>query len=200
MFRVRAPLTFAAAFMVVALVVAVFVGGRLVEEWRSFNGPAPAAGAQHATLAELEARPIELPRVAVTAACPAGPVDSAGNFGAGPFHGVPQGSRAGTSWGSYWTLAAKVDPGQSGLLLVRAIDIKTGQRFVFVGRYAAGAVVGSDQLSGTTVQQRAEMVLDESAGQRSWQFTVGVPAGDSGCYGWQVDGDGFTETFVFSLT
>jgi hypothetical protein len=37
-----------------------------------------------------------------------------------------------------------------------------------------------------------------SNGKTHWPFTVGVPNGNSGCYGWQIDGDSFTETFVFN--
>lgn len=197
--RLRVPLSLVAVFVLIALVVGVLIGGRLIQDWTSFRNSTPAGGVSHASLAQLEGRPLQLTQVAASVTCPDGPVDSSGNYGAGPFHGVAQNQSTHTSWGTYWTLGAIADASASGLMLVRALDVKTQQPLVFVGSYSNGAVVGSDVVSGATIQQRSEMVLDLTGGKRSWQFTVGMPNGNSRCYGWQIDGDNFTETFVFNL-
>lgn len=92
-------------------------------------------------------------------------------------------------------------------MVVRAVDIRTQQRFVLVGQYAFGHVVGTDNLGGSFVDQHTELLFDMSHkpkttldGLTYWQFTVGLPKGNSGCFGWQIDGPGaFEEKFVFSL-
>jgi hypothetical protein len=208
MSRLRAPLSLVAVFVAIALIAAVLVGGRVIHDWNLFHYGSPAGGAPHATLAELEARSLQLAPVDPTSSCPNGPV-TAGVWGNGPFYGDPTlGSQSPTmtNWGAYWNLVALVDRNISGLMLVRAIDVKTQQPLVFVGQGAAGALVGTDDLQGASVQQRAELVLDTrhapSAtlnGKIRWPLTVGMPNGNSGCYGWQIDGDAFTETFVFNL-
>lgn len=207
--RLRAPLSLVAALVVIAVVAAVLVGGRLAQDWNLFHNSSPAgSGGTHVSLAALESRPLQLPQVAADAQCPAGPVSSTGVFGNGPFYGDPglaSGPRQ-TAWGIYWNLIGETDRNISGLLLIRAVDVKTQQKYVFVGQYAAGAVAGTDQLSGATVTQRAELVLDaahqpnrQRGGLTEWPFVIGVPNGNSGCYGYQIDGDSFTETFVFDV-
>jgi hypothetical protein len=205
MLRVRAPLSLVAVLLLIALVAAVLVSGRVVHDWNLFHREVPA-GPGHAALATLEARPILLPKLTPSDSCPDGPV-TAGVYGNGPYYGDPSlgpPTPRHTAWGRYWDLVGLTDRSVSGLLLVRAVDVKTHQPYVFVGQYAAGPIVGTDGLSGQTVQQRSELVLDTahqprstSNGKTRWPFTVGVPNGNSGCYGWQIDGDSFTETFVF---
>lgn len=206
MLRLRAPMSLVAVLLLIALVAAVFVGGRIIHDWNQFHREVPA-GPGHASIAALEARPLQLPRLTPTDTCPDGPV-SAGIYGNGPYYGDPSlgaPSPRHTTWGLYWDLVGVTDRSVSGLLLVRAVDVKTQQPYVFVGQFAAGPIVGTDGLSGQTVQQHSELVLDTAHQPRSasnsktrWSFTVGVPNGNSGCYGWQIDGDSFTETFVFN--
>lgn len=195
-----------AVFLLIALVAAVLVGGRLIQDWNGVRKPVPAAQA-HASLASLEARPLQLPQVAPNAVCPTGPQSSPGVYGNGPFYGdstIAQGPIR-SQWGMYFDLKPETDRNISGLLLVRAVDVKTGQHFVFAGQYAVGPVVGTDTVEGLTVQQHPEVVLDTSHrpsgtldSRTLWPaFRLGVPKGDSGCYGWQIDGDDFTETFIF---
>lgn len=201
----RGSLALVAVLIVIALVTSVFVGGRLIHDWNAAHGSVPAAPT-HATLAQLEARPLLLPHVAAGATCPGGPQSAVGMYGNGPFYGdatIAQGP-ARSPWGLYWYLEGETDKNASGLLLVRAIDLKTGQSYVFAGQYAAGPVVGTDTLGTQTIEQRSELVLDTAHrpsttynGKTTWPFELGVPKGNSGCYGWQIDGDNFTETFVF---
>ena len=98
-------------------------------------------------------------------------------------------------------------------MLVRARDLNTGEPLVFVGQYAAGPVGGADKLGGQEVEQRLELALDAShpqgaasGGFNAWSFTAGLKADTSHhggaltvgppiCTGWQIDGEGFTETF-----
>jgi hypothetical protein len=205
LFRLRTPLSLVAVFVLIAVIAAVLVGGRLVQDWNAFHKPVPA-GQPHASLATLEARPLQLPQVAAAAACPNGPQSSTGVYGNGPFYGdstIAQGPSR-SQWGLYWYLEAETDRNVSGLMLVRAIDVKTKQQYVFAGQYAAGPVVGTDALGTQSIQQHSELVLDTShrptttyKGRTTWPFQLGVPKGNSGCYGWQIDGDNFTETFVF---
>ncbi len=205
--RLRAPLSLVAVFLFIALVAAVLIGGRVIRDWNAFPKPVPAAPT-HATLAQLEARPLQLPHVAAGAACPDGPQSSAGVYGSGPFYGdtsLTQGSVT-TSQRLYWNLTAETARNVTGLMLVRALDVKTGQAYVFGGPYAAGPVVGTDTVNGHTIDLHSEMVLDTSRAptttvynhKTAWPFLLGVPLGNSGCYGWQIDGDRFTETFVFN--
>lgn len=205
--RLRAPLSLVAVFLFIALVAAVLIGGRVVQDWNAFQRPVPAAPT-HATLAQLEARPLQLPQVAPGAACPDGPQSSVGVFGNGPFYGdtsLAQGTTK-TTQRLYWNLTAETDRNVTGLMLVRAVDVKTGQAYAFGGPYAAGPVVGTDTVNGQIVQLHSEMVLDSTHApsattynhKTAWPFLLGVPLGNSGCYGWQVDGDKFTETFVFN--
>ena len=203
--RLRTPLSLVAVFLFIALVAAVLIGGRVIQDWNAPHKPIPATP-PHATLAQLEARPLQLPHIAMGAACPGGPQNAVGTYGSGPFYGDSTTAQGPTrsQWGLYWYLYGETDKNVSGLLLVRAIDVKTGQSYVFTGQYATGTVVGTDMLGTQAIEQRSELVLNTAHrpsttynGKTTWPFELGVPKGNSGCYGWQIDGDSFTETFVF---
>jgi hypothetical protein len=211
--RLKAPLSLVAVLVLIALVVGALIGGRLVQDWNARQGTVPAGGLSRAEqIAELEARPWQQPLLTPGAACPDGPKDSSGAYGSGPFRGLPgrtQGSSQ-TAWGFYWMLVASTDAKSTGLMLVRTRDLRTGAQMVFVGRYATGPVVGTDNVAGVPTQQHAELLLDMSHpptgqgatgpdGQTYWQFTVGAPGSWPDCVGWQIDGIDFTETFAFKL-
>lgn len=212
-FRIRAPLSLVAAILAIALVAAILVGGRLIQDWNSTHTQVPAGvGMTQADLqalaAEIETnQPMQFPRLAPGAACPDGPVTSAGLYGQGPFHGVPNSTPTQTAWGTYWSLGAETEAVADPFLLIRAVDLRTQQRFVFVGQYAFGPVVGTDNLGGSHVDQHTELLFNMSHqpktkldGLTYWLLTVGMPKGNSGCYGWQIDGPGGSdEKFVFSL-
>ncbi|HSP09822.1 MAG TPA: hypothetical protein VLU92_09540 [Candidatus Dormibacteraeota bacterium] len=213
LFRMRAPLSLVAAIVAIALVAAVLVGGRLIQDWNAAHTQAPAGVGMaqpdlQTAAAEIETnRVVQFAQLAPGAICPVGPVDSSGHYGQGPFHGVPNGSAKDTAWGTYWNLGAETDGISDPFLLVRAVDLRTQQRFVFVGQYAFGPVGGKDNLSGSLVDQHSELLFDMSHqpktkldGLTYWQLTVGMPKGNSGCYGWQIDGPGGSEEkFVYSL-
>src|SRR5437868_14322112 len=42
LFRIRAPLSLVAAFLLIALVAAVFIGGRLIQDWNALHNGSPA--------------------------------------------------------------------------------------------------------------------------------------------------------------
>lgn len=207
MFRLRGPVALVAVFVVIAMVVGVLIAGRVIQDWNARHSVVPAGGINQTALAALVERPANLPALQASDPCPDGPTDSSGNYGTGPVHGIPGGRQTNSPWGMYWDLRLGTDSSLTGLVLVRAWDLRTNQPFVFVGQYANGPDVGTDSISGKTVVQRPYLVVDVAHapgkpnpdGQVVWHFTTGVPRGNSGCFGWQFDGPGFTENFAFSL-
>lgn len=61
LFRMRAPLSLIAAIVAIALVAAVLVGGRLIQDWNAAHKPLPAGQTNTPTLAQLEAVPLNSP-------------------------------------------------------------------------------------------------------------------------------------------
>lgn len=165
-----------------------------------------------AKLAQLEARPLLLQAVAPGNSCP-GHRESVIDLGYGsitvngdgPIYFSGKGLQATTSWGEYYDPTYYVPPQLTGIVLLRTRDLKSGRAGVFVGPYAAGDVVGTDTIDSKPVQQHAEVVLDAShhpaTSSRSkwgiWNVRQGWPTGWSGCFGFQLDGAGFTEVFKY---
>ncbi len=208
-FRARVPLPLVAVFVAVALVAAVLVGNQLMQAWSAAHGPSPAGQIHLTSLQQLEARPLHLPLYKSISDCQPGPYNAEGSLGSGPIYG-DAGSASSTKWGEYFFNVAYADQTINGPILVRVEDLVTHRRIVFVGSFAAGPPVGSDTVDGVEVQQRLELVLDEShttpGGHQAgwvtnhhrfvWDFMAGAPAGWSGATGWQIDGAGFTEVFL----
>ena len=73
MFGLRAPMPLVAVLVLIAVVAAVFVGGRLIQDWSSLHNGTPAGQHGSATLAQLEGIPLNLDTafVAARAALPA---------------------------------------------------------------------------------------------------------------------------------
>jgi hypothetical protein len=204
MLRLRVPVSLVAAFVLIALVVGALIGGRLMHDWNFFRSSAPAGGGDQSVLAQLEARPLNLPTPATRSDCVPGPYSSTGSFGKGPVY-ADGGGTSSSNWGIYYHNLAYADTNVTGPVLVRAMDLFTHERVVFVGQYAAGPTVGQDTVDGALVDQRAELVFDTSDASRdgnlslykfAWPFTAGVPTKWSGSTGWQIDGVGFSEVFV----
>jgi hypothetical protein len=108
-----------------------------------------------------------------------------------------------SSWGTYYHNLAYTQTSISGPILIRARDLFTNGRVVFVGQYAAGPVVGTDTVDGSAVEQHLELLLYadgaiKNAGthKSDWPFIAGVPTKWSGSTGWQIDGAGFSEVFL----
>ncbi len=201
--RMRVPVSMVAVFVLVALVVGVLIGGRLIQDWNSFHSNTAPAGQAPSVLAQLEARPLHLPTPATYYDCKSGPFNAAGSLGKGPVYG-DGGAISTSSWGVYYHNLAYAETNVSGPVLVRANDIFRHQPVVFVGLYAAGPVVGHDTVDGVAVDQHIELMLDtshvsskgSSTHKFNWPFIAGVPTSWSGSTGWQIDGVGFSEVFV----
>jgi hypothetical protein len=199
--RLRVPLSLVAVFVLIALVVGVLIGGRLIQDWNSFHNGAPAGGGK-SELAQLEDRPLNLPTPASHLDCKPGPFNSAGSYGSGPVYGDGGGTST-SNWGVYFHNEAHAETRIAGPILVRARDLFTKQPVIFVGQYAAGPVVGSDMVDGQSYEQHLELLLDASSSSKQnkthkfdWPFIAGVPNAWSGSTGWQIDGVGFSEVFV----
>ena len=175
----------------------------------SSSSPSPTV--DPAKLASLEARPLILPAVQPWGACPGhreGVIDIGSRtisvIGDGPIYLSGKGISATTTWGEYFDPTYYAGPQVTGVVLLRIRDLKTGHAGVFVGPDAAGDVVGTDTISGNTVQQRSEAVLDTShhpatSGKSDWgiwDVRQGWAAGWSGCFGFQLDSAGFSEVIT----
>ena len=196
-YRLRISLALVAAVLVVA------VGAAAVITWNSLHSSnvSPAGSAPPATLAQLEARPVDLPTIGPNAPCPqnVGTNSLGFDLGSGPVYADGSNPIA-TSWGNYFDIPYFTRTGLTGLVLIRGRDIRaTTGSVVFVGKYAAGKVVGTDpDPKGGT--QYDEAVLDVSHppslvvhGTHAWTVRQGLPMSASGCFGFQFDGSDFTE-------
>jgi len=191
--RLRAPMSVIAAVLAIALVVVALMGGRLAADWRTFTAPHQATPSL-SPLQKLEARPLRLHTVRSMTDCPNGPWDKNGDLGIGPLHTSGSAVETRTAWGSYFHNVVFADGPVKGPFLLRALDLISGDPIVFVGEYAAGPVVRSDVLDGHVVEQHRELFIASSVPPYSWEFESGM-ANTSHCFGFQVDGPDFTETF-----
>jgi hypothetical protein len=204
-----------AALLVVLLIASVMVG---IHVWRdrSLLNTSPAAPTfDPVEIARLTARPLILPVVPPGGACPvsySNVIDPGGNsfsaIGEGPMYVTGQGLQRTTKWGGYYDPTYYAGPQLSGIVLVRIRDLRTGRAGVFVGRYAAGTVVGTDTIDGKAVQQHGYAILDASRPPATsgtskwgiWQIRQGWPTGWSGCWGFQLDGPDFSEVLTGVVT
>lgn len=204
MVRLRAPMSLVAIFVLVAIVVALFIGAQAVRSWNAQHSTAPAAP-PNSVIAKLEARPITLPLLTAADSCPAHLPDgkTVFDFGSGPVYLTVGDYADRTDWGDYFNVEVFVDRSAQGPILIRGRDLRSGRPVVFTGRFAAGPVLGSDANAGHTWQQHAELVLDLAVapdviagGLPGWKVEPGFYSGTSGCVGFQVDGPSFTETIT----
>jgi hypothetical protein len=200
MLRMRVPLSLVAVFVLIAVVVGVLIGGRLMQDWNSFHNSAPAGGGSQSALAELEAKPLNLPILKAGDTCPASPGNTVGfDSGTGPVY-LMGGSETQTPWGYYLDVTWVTAPDLSGPVLVRGRDLMSNRILVFVGAYSAGPVVGTDARAGSNGAQRADLLLDAghphargSGGYGYFPVRQGFSSGFVGCFGLQIDGPNFTE-------
>jgi hypothetical protein len=197
--RLRGPMSLVAVFVVIAMVAAVLIGGRLIQNWNAFHNSAPAGDSYQSQVAQVEAVPLRIPPAA---GCKSGPYNAAGSFGSGPVYG-DAGPMSTSNWGAYFHNAAYADTKIAGPILIRALDLYTRQPVVFIGEYASGPVVASDTVAGQTYEQHVELLFDTGSASKQatthkfkWPFIAGVPNGWSGSTGWQIDGIGFSEVFL----
>ena len=202
--RLRAPLSLVAALVVIAVVAAVLVGGRLVQGWNTFHNSSPAG---HSTglsyqsqVALLEQRPLLLPTIKAGDACPnTGNKSADFQFGSGPVYangsgGVP------SAWGNFFSIPWYTDPHLTGPVLVRGTDLQ-GHSVVFSGPGAYGPVVGNDPAQASP-ELHSEFVFDaghpaqRSRGYGMFVILQGLPTAAGPCAGFQVDGPSFAEIFT----
>jgi hypothetical protein len=187
MLRMRAPLALVAALLLIAIIAAVVVGGRLWQSWSAPHTPIHV-GAALPTLQELEARPWLHQLLAAHESCVSSPF-------AGPVWAYPDTETA-SGWGTYSGGHFVLAKGFSGLLLVRARDARSGTRSIFANQNAGGPVIGADTVDGVTLDQHPEAVFDasdpaviaDSTGEKTFLMTIGTKHPFSGCFQWQVDG------------
>jgi hypothetical protein len=202
MLRARGPLSLVAVFVLIAIVAAILIGGRLAHDWNAFHNSVPAGDSYQSQVAQLEAVALRIPMVHSPVDCHSGPYNSAGSYGSGPVYG-DGGATSVSDWGVYFHNDAYAETKVAGPILVRALDLYTRQPVIFIGQYAAGPAAVSDTVDGHTYNQRPELLLDTSTSDKRatshefvWQFVAGVPTSWSGSTGWQIDGIGFSEVFL----
>lgn len=210
----RAVRVVTAVLAVLAITAAVLVVGRLFTH--TYTPAAAKASGQPPSaveLAQLEARALHIRTFKSRDDCITGPVypNAGGGFGAGPVY-VQGGPSVSTAWGDYFHVFAFADTPVKGPVLLRAVHLFAPSPVVFVGPSAAGPVVGTDTVDGRRVQQHTEALIDTSTAPRDpgppwemqdlgvthpfqWPLIAAEPKGSTSS-GWQVDGPGFSETFV----
>lgn len=225
MFRMRAPMSMVAALLLIAMAAGALVGVSLLRDWRHWSTANPPQVNQ-TMLKSLEARPLQLPVVAIDAKCPTSALtDVSGHgpesfmFGNGPVYSSPLGfNLTTTDWGTWGSFDLKVDTTKtSGLILVRAQDLQTNMGAVFAlfpssapgaagDGIPAGRRVGHDVILGVSEQLYAEEVIDTSrpySGTKKGEWPIfksfmGYPKAAAGCIGFQIDGGNFMEMVVVS--
>ncbi|HET7339737.1 MAG TPA: hypothetical protein VFK22_09325 [Candidatus Dormibacteraeota bacterium] len=197
-YRLRAPLSLVAVFVLIAIVGAVLVGGRVMRGNEQHNAPAATR-----TLAQLEAVPLTLPVVQPGDVCPDNPgVNSLGyDYGSGPVYVngklIPEIKFVDQSGaGGLYELTYYAMPALKGKILVRGRDLVTGRPIQFIAPNASG--IPSDTPPWPS---SPELVLDAahppsrsgSTGYGIWHVRQLIDQGWSGCWGLEIDGSDFSE-------
>jgi hypothetical protein len=205
-------------FMVLAASIAL--AGHLLRNTSGPVGPSPQQIALQ--LAQLRQRPLSLPALGPNGSCPVTPqlikkiylklgpwpnqtITTVVFANRGPIYGI-YGFRAPETtgkYGYYYRVTYLSDPVYNGLALVRGRRLDGTQRLMFSGPLAAGSAVTTDAVGdpGASTQFFDELVLPPGPPNRSvwrqWRVLQGVPG--AGCYGFQVDGPSFHDSFVVSI-
>jgi len=215
-----------AAFLVfMALAASIALASRLL---RDNSGPVRPSPQQIALqLAQLRARPLDFPTLLPDGSCPVttqptkdvyfkkGPnqIITEVVFGNhGPIYGLGGPETTGDH-GYYYRVTYLSDAKYQGLALVRGRQLDGTQQLMFDGPMATGSLVTTDTVygPGTSTQFFDELLLPPGPASipvlprtpasirvwRQWHVTQGVPG--AGCYGFQLDGPSFHDTFVVSV-
>jgi len=203
-FMTRNRMVLIAAALVLLLGVGVVVTARVTSGLNHVGQTIPG-GINQDAVAHLLSRPLGLPQMKATDQCQDGPYTGP-FYGAGPVFGNGNGPNP-TVWGSYWDVFFYVPLGQNGPIVVRAEDLRTGVPVVFLGAYGVGAPYGTDVYNGKTQVQYTAIAFDTARPPTrnqlnnppgtfgKWTLTDGIKHGWTGCFGFQVDGPGFSEQF-----
>lgn len=197
------PTALVAGILLIALVAAAVLGGKLVHDWTA-RRPGTTSGqnthlSYEAQLALLEQRPLQLPNYKSADLCQTrGNINNAGyDFGAGPVY-ANGGPVSLSSWGDFYDIEWFTAPKLTGPVLIRGRDLVTNNDVIFTGAGAAGPIVATDP-SQASPELRSELVLDaghppeRQNGYGVFPVRQGVPTGWSHCVGFQMDGTTFTE-------
>lgn len=201
------------AFLVfLAVAASIALASRLLRDASGPVGPSPQQIAGQ--LAQLRQRPLSLPTLLADGSCPVstqstkdiyfkkGPNQtiSVVVYGKlGPIYGLG-GTETTGDHGYYYWVTYLSDAKYQGLALVRGRRLDGTQQLMFAGRMATGSLVTSDTVEGpgTLTQFFDELVLPSGPASgsvwRRWDVLQGVPG--AGCYGFQLDGPSFHDTFV----
>jgi hypothetical protein len=137
-------------------------------------------------------------------------------FGDGPLYMAGARTPQFTAWGTWVTTYVLLDPAAAGPVLLRATDLRTGTTLVFSEHSGMAVPAGdrpvTDSAAGDTWHGFTELVLNpsqpdlpdpgelkDSREWPGWWVYLGYPKAASSCVGFQVDGAGFTETYVMSV-
>ncbi len=204
-----------AAFLVfMALAASIALAGHLL---LVSSGPVRLSPQQIALeLAQLRQLPLNLPVLrpngSPNGSCPVGPQPlKEVYFKKGPLHTVAEyvigdhgpiyglgGPEVTGDHGYYYQVTYLSDAKYQGLALVRGRRLDGPQQLMFSGPMAAGSLVTTDTIDGKSTQFFDELVLPQASPSssvwRQWPVLQGVPG--AGCYGFQIDGPSFHDTFA----
>lgn len=213
-----------AAFLVfMALAASIALAGHLLRDNSGPVGPSPQQIALQ--LAQLRQYPVSLPALGPNGTCPetslpiktryfkedpnlriSGPV-----YGDhGPIYAIvgpeitfkPMAGLVITGeHGYYFQMTYLSDAKYQGLALIRGRRLDATQQLVFSGPLATGSFVTTDTILGKSTRFFDELVLPPGPPTgsvwRQWSVLQGLPS--AGCYGFQLDGPSFHDTFVVSF-
>jgi len=192
-----------AAFLVfMALAASIALAGHLLRDNSGPVGPSPQQIALQ--LAQLRQRPLNLPALGPNRGCPETKLNQTTSrplyANQGPIYGEG-GPEVTGDHGYYYHATWLSDAKYRGLALVRGRQLGGTQRIMFAGPLAAGSLVTTDTIGGTATRFFDELVLPPGPPTgsvwRQWPVLQGVPG--PGCYGFQLDGPSFHDSFVVSV-
>ena len=194
--------------------VLVACGGSTPTE--SVTTPTPRItlnSAEQSQLAELQARPLKLPPLGAGGACPQTPMtmakpyanqnETTNLYGPGPVYG-DGGPETDSVTTAYFNVTYLADPSVHGVILVRIQTLDGLHKGVFDGVHGWGPVVGTDKISGESVDLYGFAVLTTlrakadptyAQGWKVWPVRQGI-ARDFTCVGIQIDSQDATEVIV----
>jgi hypothetical protein len=212
-------LALAVFFVFMALAASIALAGHILRDNSGPVGPPPQRIALQ--LAELRQRPVSLPALGPNGSCPVTPqlikniyiklgpwpnetITTVLSGNHGPIYGIFGfgGPSITGDHGYYYRVTYLSDAKYHGLSLVRGRRLDGTQQLMFSGALAAGSPVTTETVvaPGTSTQFFDELVLPGSSSGsvwRHWPVLQGVPG--PGCYGFQIDGPSFHDTFVVSV-
>lgn len=203
-FMTRNRMVLIAAALVLLLGAGVVLTARITSGLNHVGQTIPG-GINQGAVAQLLSLPLTLPHVNASDQCQDGPYTGP-FYGAGPVLGNGNGPNP-TAWGSYWDVFFYIPIDQKGPIVVRGEDLRTGVPVVFLGEYGVGAAYGTDVYNGKTQVQFTAIAFDTAhpptrsqlnnppGAFGKWTATDGIKHGWTGCFGFQVDGPGFSEQF-----